>query len=168
MAVTIDLGDPSSPFGSIHPRDKEDVGWRLALGALAIAYGNSTSDNVYFSVPIPAKAVLSNVGKANMVITAEISYQMTTDVLVMRSQYGFELGCSGQSSTDQEWVDGILKRTDGTSLASVEFPQCSGGYHPFAVRYCWRDDPCLFMQCPLYGGPAILPAPPYMIEVQMK
>lgn len=38
MAVAIDLGDPKSPFGSIHPRDKQDVGIRLAAGAMAVAY----------------------------------------------------------------------------------------------------------------------------------
>jgi len=30
-AVAIDLGDPKSPFGSIHPRRKQEVGRRLSL-----------------------------------------------------------------------------------------------------------------------------------------
>ena len=30
MAVAIDLGDPTSPFGSVHPCDKRDIGSRLA------------------------------------------------------------------------------------------------------------------------------------------
>jgi len=34
MAVTMDLGDPKSPYGSEHPRDKQDVAERLAQGAL--------------------------------------------------------------------------------------------------------------------------------------
>lgn len=38
MAVAIDLGDPTSPFGSVHPRDKQDVGTRLATGAMAVVY----------------------------------------------------------------------------------------------------------------------------------
>ena len=166
MAVTIDLGDPSSPFGSVHPRDKEDVGKRLALGALAIAYGNKTAEIIYFSMPTPAKAVLSNVGKSDMPVSAEISYHyMTKQVLVMRYPYGFELGCIGQSPSDSKWVEGTLKRTDGTSVAFAEFPQCPEGYRPSAVRYCWREDPCSFMQCPLYGGAEMLPALPYMIDV---
>lgn len=41
MAVAIDLGDPTSPFGSIHPRDKVDVGLRLSVGAHAIAYNGT-------------------------------------------------------------------------------------------------------------------------------
>lgn len=37
-AVTVDLGDPSSPFGDIHPRDKQQMSSRLARSALAVAY----------------------------------------------------------------------------------------------------------------------------------
>lgn len=40
MAVAIDLGDPTSPYGSIHPRDKQDVGYRLALSARAVVYND--------------------------------------------------------------------------------------------------------------------------------
>ena len=40
MAVAIDLGDPTSPYGSIHPRDKQDVGSRLALSARAVVYND--------------------------------------------------------------------------------------------------------------------------------
>jgi len=42
MAVAIDLGDPTSPYGSIHPRRKQEVGRRLALAARAIQYGHGT------------------------------------------------------------------------------------------------------------------------------
>ncbi|CAI8011165.1 Sialate O-acetylesterase [Geodia barretti] len=55
MAVAMDLGDPSSPFGSIHPRDKQDVGLRLALAGRAIAYGDS---EVYFTGPLATTATM--------------------------------------------------------------------------------------------------------------
>ena len=38
MAVAIDLGDPGSPYGAIHPRNKSEVGRRLALQAQRIVY----------------------------------------------------------------------------------------------------------------------------------
>lgn len=28
-ASAVDLGDPTSPFGDVHPRDKQDVGKRV-------------------------------------------------------------------------------------------------------------------------------------------
>jgi len=52
MAVAMDLGDPNSPYGSVHPRDKQDVGARLSLAGRAVAFGDTT---VYYSGPI-AKA----------------------------------------------------------------------------------------------------------------
>jgi sialate O-acetylesterase len=44
MAVTIDIGDGSD----IHPKNKQEVGYRLALAAQAIAYGR----DVIYSGPI--------------------------------------------------------------------------------------------------------------------
>ena len=38
LAVTTDLADFDSPYGSIHPRHKIPVGDRLALGARSVAY----------------------------------------------------------------------------------------------------------------------------------
>eukprot|EP01111_Echinosteliopsis_oligospora_P000978 TRINITY_DN1123_c0_g1_i1.p1 TRINITY_DN1123_c0_g1~~TRINITY_DN1123_c0_g1_i1.p1 ORF type:complete len:499 (-),score=172.11 TRINITY_DN1123_c0_g1_i1:61-1440(-) len=40
-ASAVDLGDASSPFGSIHPRDKQTVGSRLANAAREVAYGET-------------------------------------------------------------------------------------------------------------------------------
>jgi sialate O-acetylesterase len=38
VAVTIDLADLTSPFGSVHNREKQEVGRRLALNVLSTAY----------------------------------------------------------------------------------------------------------------------------------
>jgi len=53
MAVTIDLGDPTSPFGNIHPQDKEDVGLRLAEGARSVVFNDSEA---YYLGMLPEKA----------------------------------------------------------------------------------------------------------------
>ena len=55
MAVAMDLGDNTSPFGSIHPRDKQDVGSRLVVGALNYAYGRHINPQG----PVPVDAVQS-------------------------------------------------------------------------------------------------------------
>ena len=44
MAVAMDLGDPTSPYGSVHPRDKQDVAARLVLSAKAVAYKDAAVD----------------------------------------------------------------------------------------------------------------------------
>ena len=51
----MDLGDPISPFGSVHPRDKQDVGARLALAGRAIAYDDS---QVYYTGPIAGEITM--------------------------------------------------------------------------------------------------------------
>ena len=42
-AIATDIGDPTGPFGSIHPRNKKLVGKRLAAAALTISYGKPTN-----------------------------------------------------------------------------------------------------------------------------
>jgi len=42
FASAVDLGDPLSEFGSVHPRAKQPVGARLAAAAQALAYGDSS------------------------------------------------------------------------------------------------------------------------------
>ena len=52
LATTIDLGDATSPYGSVHCRYKTEVGERLALKALNQAYG----DYSVYSGPVFASA----------------------------------------------------------------------------------------------------------------
>ena len=49
MAVAMDLPDDQSPYGAIHPRDKNDVAYRLSLGARAMVYGES---DITFKGPV--------------------------------------------------------------------------------------------------------------------
>ena len=55
MAVAMDLGDPQSPFGSVHPRDKQDVGDRLVRSGRAVVYKD---DSVYYQGPLAQTAQL--------------------------------------------------------------------------------------------------------------
>jgi len=43
FATAADLGDPLSPYGSIHPRGKQEIGKRLALAARGISYGQTVA-----------------------------------------------------------------------------------------------------------------------------
>eukprot|EP00056_Hartaetosiga_gracilis_P020600 m.20567 g.20567 ORF g.20567 m.20567 type:complete len:821 (+) comp8585_c0_seq8:86-2548(+) len=43
-AIAIDIGDPTSPEGNIHPRRKQEVGRRLHLSALKVIYGQDVEN----------------------------------------------------------------------------------------------------------------------------
>lgn len=63
MAVAMDLPDPTSPYTEIHPRDKQDVGVRLGMGGLNVAYGQHVNPNG----PFPEKA--ERTGDGYVVVT---------------------------------------------------------------------------------------------------
>ena len=47
MITAADIGDPESPYNEIHPRNKTEVGRRLALAAATLIYGKSASSNPF-------------------------------------------------------------------------------------------------------------------------
>jgi len=53
VAVAMDLGDLTSPYGRVHPRDKQDVGARFSLAGRVIAYGDTSA---YYSGHIAKSA----------------------------------------------------------------------------------------------------------------
>ena len=68
MAVTIDIGE----FNDIHPVNKRDVGYRLALAAQKTAYGDKKvvySGPIYKSMKIAGNQVIlsfTNIGSGLM------------------------------------------------------------------------------------------------------
>ena len=42
LATAYDLGDATSPFGSVHTRYKQEIARRLGLSSRALAYGDSS------------------------------------------------------------------------------------------------------------------------------
>ena len=84
MAVSYDLPDNNSPYGTIHPRDKTTVAERLIPGARSIAY----DDPVYWTGPIVEKAILKEI-----IITITFTEaSLRGKSLEMRSKAGFEVG----------------------------------------------------------------------------
>ena len=158
MAVATDLGDPTSPYGSIHPRDKEDVGARLVLAAAAVAYNNET---VYYTGPIATKTSVTGLSEGT--VQAEVTFKNVPEAIVLRSKYGFELGCV--NANDSQWLEGTITSMGIGSAASVsiEFPACPVGYSMKQIRYDWRQDPCVFKQCAVYSKE--LPSPPFIMDV---
>ncbi len=119
MAVTIDIGDA----GDIHPRNKRDVGERLARWALADVYGHG----VVKSGPL-VEAVEFRDGRAYVWFELFGSSLRTRDGERPR---GFALAGDDRR---WHWATGRIEG-DTVVLESDAVPQ------PVAVRYAWADNP---------------------------
>ena len=155
MAVATDLGDPTSPYGSVHIRDKQDVGARLAMAANAVAYNKP---NIYYTGPIASKAAVSVTDSDKVQIN--VTFQMTSGAIEIRSNSGFEIGCV--SPKDSQWLEGSIDSTASDSVL-IWFTSCPTSYTMKQLRYDWRQDPCVFKKCAVYSNE--LPAPPFVIDI---
>ncbi|CAG5130232.1 unnamed protein product [Candidula unifasciata] len=145
MAVAIDLPDFNSTYGSVHPRDKKDVGERLRLSGLAVAYGKSE----VFQGPFPARGAVTSQG-----LTFLYGEKWNLEV---RSTEGFELQCA-----NNEWVPAPVIGNDNTTV-TVRFNVCPQGEDIKGIRYEWRESPCEFKKCAVYETVNGLPGPPFII-----
>ncbi len=136
MAITIDIGDPKD----IHPKNKQEVGRRLAMWALAKVYGKPGAS----SGPLPASHEIRGQEVC-------VRFQHADGGLVAK---GGELRGFVIAGADRQWVP-AQARIDGQSVI-VSSPQVK---QPVAVRYAWSDNP----DCNLYNG-AGLPATPFRTD----
>ncbi|NXX74426.1 SIAE acetylesterase, partial [Urocolius indicus] len=144
MAVAMDLGDQHSPYGSIHPRDKQNVARRLQLGARAVAYGEK---ELVFQGPFPTNAVLE-LSRALLNITYDQEL-----VWRRRDTQGFELCCC---SLPCRWLPVPV-----LAVASRTVTLALPGSGVLALRYAWANWPCDYQACALYNSQG-LPAPPFL------
>ncbi|KAM9221295.1 sialate O-acetylesterase isoform 1-T2 [Dugong dugon] len=148
MAVAMDLGDRNSPFGSIHPRDKQTVAYRLHLGARAVAYGEK---HLTFQGPLPEKMEhLVDKGLLNLTYYQKIHVQRQDDKI-------FEISCC--SDHQCSWLPAPMNASTTWALA-LDVRPCHGTLG--ALRYAWTTWPCEYKQCPLYHPSSTLPAPPFV------
>lgn len=119
MAVAIDIGDAKD----IHPRNKKDVGIRLALPALADVYG---FQNLVYSGPLYKSARVE--GSA-----MRVEFEHVGAGLVAR---GGDLRGFAVAGADRKFV-WAAARIDGRSVV-VSSPQAP---QPAAVRYNWANNP---------------------------
>lgn len=136
LAVAIDIGEADD----IHPKNKQDVGKRLAWAALPVAYGRQVvgSGPVYRSMRIEGSEI-------------RISFDHVAEGLVVRGEklMGFAIAGSDRKFV---WADA---RVDGRTVV-VSSPQVP---RPVAVRYAWSNNPV----CNLYNT-ANLPAVPFRTD----
>ncbi|MCJ8733554.1 hypothetical protein PDJAM_G00224870 [Pangasius djambal] len=149
MAVAVDLPDESSPWGSIHPRDKQDVAYRLVLGARAVAYEET---GVSFQGPFPSLVLIKN---TTIIITYDQKIRATL------SSDTFEICCSKEEkqpcTSGSQWIPAPMKE-QGSNYVLVSIAKCPLD-NVAALRYAWSDWPCGFKACPIYSADGVLPAP---------
>ncbi|XP_069080622.1 sialate O-acetylesterase [Pleurodeles waltl] len=154
MAVAIDLCDETSPYGCVHPRDKQSVAHRLALGARAVAYGEK---GIEFQGPFPKDIIVVE-------NEAYINITYNQKLLIKPTNYSiFEVGCPSPQFGDMKDIQWIPANsiTFYLTMVSVSYKGCCK-YNITAVRYAWSDWPCEYKQCPLYSLDGLLPAPPFV------
>lgn len=159
QAVTIDVGESSD----IHPRNKKDVGERLALIALARDYGKNVpySGPVFDSLKIEGnKAILTFRYTEGGLIAKPLA--ATYDVLsrtgqtapLVRNSPNSPLEGFAICGDDKKWVWADAKIEGNTVVVTSDKVAA-----PIAVRYAWADNPT----CNLYNG-ANLPASPFRTD----
>ncbi|MBZ5586462.1 MAG: sialate O-acetylesterase [Acidobacteriia bacterium] len=133
MAVTIDIGEP----GNIHPRNKQEVGRRLALAARAVAYG----EKLEYSGPLFRAAVPE--GETVRVFFDHAGGLAAKDGPALK---GFLVaGADRRFAAAEARIDGSTVVVSSASVAQ-----------PLYVRYGWADAP----ECNLYNADG-LPASPF-------
>jgi sialate O-acetylesterase len=121
MAVTLDIGDSHD----IHPRNKHEVGARLALLALKQVYGRS---DVVAEGPVMQ-------GHRVRGAAIEVSFKPSSSALALRGAaadlQGFEVaGADRRFRPAQAVIEGERVRVWHPAVP-----------RPVAVRYAWQDDP---------------------------
>lgn len=120
MAVTIDIGEAND----IHPQNKQDVGYRLALAAKKIAYQQAPvySGPIYESMRIEGNRI-------------RIQFKHIGSGLMVKDRYGYVTGFA-IAGTDSQFV-WAKAEIDGNDI--VVFNDRIS--QPIAVRYGWADNP---------------------------
>jgi sialate O-acetylesterase len=137
MAVAIDLGEAED----LHPRNKRDVGRRLALAALAVAYGQKVVDSgpIYQTMDVRGDKVHLRFRRAGG---------------GLRSRNGEALKGFAIAGEDRRFV-----WADAKIHGKVVVVWSREVRNPVAVRYGWADNP----ECNLLNREG-LPASPFRTD----
>jgi sialate O-acetylesterase len=124
MAVTVDIGETND----IHPKNKQDVGKRLAASALGQVYGLSkpSGSPMYAGMKVEGKQVV-------------VTFKQTFGGLVVRNRYGY-INAFELAGADRKFYPAqasLVKDGAGDKVVI----SCDEVAAPVAVRYAWADDP---------------------------
>jgi sialate O-acetylesterase len=139
MAVTTDIGEEKD----IHPKNKQDVGYRLALQALKTVYGKPLINNgpVYKSMKVDSDKV-------------SITFDTQGSKLVVKDKYGYLKGFA-IAGADKKFYWARARIRGNEITVSSEMVDA-----PVAVRYAWGNNPD---DANLYNSEG-LPASPFRTD----
>lgn len=140
QAVIIDIGEAND----IHPRNKQDVGYRLALSALKVAYDKDVvySGPVYESMEVSGDELI-------------LTFTHTGSGLATKDKYGYVRGFAVAGEDHQfHWAKAHIEGDNKVVVSSDEVD------HPVAVRYAWANNPD---DASLYNAEG-LPASPFRTD----
>ena len=186
MPVAADLGDHTSPYGSVHIRDKGTVGTRLGLGGLAVGYGDKS---VYWRGPVAHSAAVAaekSGGTTGAAPSVVVTFTDTgaAGLEVKNSTVGWELCVFGANAKNANCtvndVDGwsaatvtastpsTVTVTGSRSMNAKTGAEASGTTDTAAVgvRYAWSGFPCEYKQCSVYAKTEALPASPFLLYTE--
>ena len=139
MAVIIDVGNADD----IHPKNKQDVGKRLALAALKKVYGQG----VYTSPTYESMQIDGNV--------VRIKFKETGKGLVVKNNYGYVNGFTVAGADKKfHWAKATIENENTVVIS------CDAVAEPIAVRYAWANNP---HDVNLYNSEG-LPADPFRTD----
>lgn len=121
MAVTTDIGDPFN----IHPKDKADVGYRLASKALSLTYHLPG----FYESPLFSSANFT--GGYTIV-----NFTHADSGLMVKDKYGYLKGFE-LAGADHKFYYAQAVIVDGNKVKVW----CDQVMQPAAVRYAWTDAP---------------------------
>jgi len=139
LGTAMDAGDPTSPFGDIHPRSKQIVGYRLSLAARAIGYG----ENVQYKGPNATQwTILSQSPSAAVRVEFETDSLGGGLVITPKACYaGIDINqCrwADIGTQDGKWTNATVEISGSSIVLSAN----TGSASPVTgVRYAWANYP---------------------------
>lgn len=139
MTVAIDVGEAKD----IHPKNKQDVGYRLSRNALKLAYGKDVVDSgpIYKSMQTEGNKII-------------LSFTHADGGLVAKDKYGYLKAFSIAGADKKFYWARAMIQGDQVVVYSDDVS------NPVAVRYGWADNPG---DANLYNGEG-LPASPFRTD----
>jgi sialate O-acetylesterase len=135
MAVIIDIGEAND----IHPKNKQDVGHRLALAARAVAYG----EDIVYSGPVYRNDSMKIDGNK-----ARLEFDHVGSGLMVKGDALKGFAIAGKDGK-YAWADAAIEGNTVVVWSDKVM-------HPKSVRYAWGANP----ECNLYNKEG-LPASPF-------